>query len=301
MDDIAIIDTHHHFWDLGRNHYPWLAGHEEKHFFLGDYEALKRDYMPDDYRRDCAGHNVIGTVHVEAEWDRDNQVGETHWLTEVSEQHGLPTVIVAHAWFDRDNTEDVLARQAASPLVRGIRSKPVTAPTATTSVDGQPGTLGDPNWRAGFALLEKYGLSWDLRVPPWHLEEAAALVAGHPGIPVILNHTGFPWDRGEEGLAAWRRGMTALAAVPHVSVKLSEFGLAEPGWNYEGNRRVVLETIEMFGPARCMFASNFPVAGLRASYDHIYSAYKDFVRDFSRAEQELLFAGTAKRAYRIEI
>src|SRR5204863_486983 len=84
---------------------------------------------------------------------------------------GFPGAIVAHAWFDTDNAEEVIAAQAAFPLVRGIRSKPVTAPSTDHMAPGAPGTMQDERWLRGFALLEKYGLSWDLRVPFWHLEE----------------------------------------------------------------------------------------------------------------------------------
>ena len=103
MSRIALVDAHHHLWDLARNPYPWLADRPEPHFFLGDYSALKRDYLPDDYLHDAAGQDVLATVHCEAEWDRDDQVGETEWLTEVHARHGFPTAIVAHAWFHTDN------------------------------------------------------------------------------------------------------------------------------------------------------------------------------------------------------
>jgi predicted TIM-barrel fold metal-dependent hydrolase len=92
-DAVTLIDAHHHIWDLNRNYYPWLADHPETHFFLGSYDALQRNYLPDDYRRDAAAHNVLATVHVEAEWDRNNQVGETRWLSEVASQHGFLTMV----------------------------------------------------------------------------------------------------------------------------------------------------------------------------------------------------------------
>ncbi len=77
-----IVDAHHHLWNLDRNYYPWLSDRPEEHFFLGDYGALKKNYLPDDYRRDAAGFDVVATVHCEAEWDREDQVGETRWLSD---------------------------------------------------------------------------------------------------------------------------------------------------------------------------------------------------------------------------
>src|SRR5256885_15619471 len=93
-DAVTLIDAHHHLWDLRLGKHPWLSGAEEKPFFMGDYEPLKRNYLPQDYRRDAAGHNVLTTVHCEAEWDRSDQLGETSWLGEIHAQHGFPGAIV---------------------------------------------------------------------------------------------------------------------------------------------------------------------------------------------------------------
>lgn len=299
MDDLEIVDAHH-LWDLKRLRYPWLEGEPDPHFFLGDTTPLRHDYLPEDYFRDSRHHKVVKTVHIEAECDRATQVEETRWLTEINARYGMPNAIVGHAWFDTGNTEEILAGHKQFPLVRGIRSKPRVAPSPDKVEPGAPGTMGDPKWRAGFALLEKYDLSWDLRVPFWHLREAADVARSYPGIRIALNHTGLPWDRSPEGLAAWRAGMRALAAAPNVSVKISGLGLKGQPWTLEGNRRVILDTIELFGIDRCMFASNFPVDGLRADFDLIFGAFKQVVADFPRADQEKLFAGNAKRFYRIE-
>ncbi len=299
VDPIDVVDAHHHLWDLGVLDYPWLADGAHAGF-LGDYSALRKNYLPEDYHRDARNQRVIATVHVEAECDRRRQLDETRWLTEMHDRHGIPSVIVAHAWFDTEDAERVLAAQAAFLLVRGIRSKPKTAASAAAIRRGAPGTMDDPRWRAGFALLERYGLSWDCRVPPWHLGEAADLARDFPRIPVVLNHTGFPWDRSPAGLAAWREGMRALAACPNVTVKISELGLRDAPWTLEGNRPVVLETIAIFGVDRCMFASNFPVAGLRASFDLIFDSFKRMVGHFPPTDQEKLFSRNAMRVYRID-
>jgi predicted TIM-barrel fold metal-dependent hydrolase len=296
-DDIPICDAHHHLWDLEHYHYPWLAdAHDD--FFLGDRSGLKRNYLPPDYRRDAQGLNVVKTVHVEAEYRRDDQVGETRWVTSMAEQYGLPNAIVAHCWFHTPNAEAVMAAQAAFPLVRGIRSKPVTANRPGESVAGEPGAMDDPNWRAGLKRLQSYGLSWDLRVPPWHLEQAAGVVAGIPDTTVVLNHTGFPWYRYNEGLEVWRRGMRALAALPNLCCKLSCLCTLD-GWPYEENRRAVLETIDLFGADRCMFASNFPVDSLRIGYAEMFAHFKRMVADFPYAEQKALFHDNAVRFYRV--
>jgi predicted TIM-barrel fold metal-dependent hydrolase len=63
---VTLIDAHHHLWDLKANHYPFLSDRPEPHFFLGSYDAIRRDYLPADYLRDSRAHNVLTTVHCEA-------------------------------------------------------------------------------------------------------------------------------------------------------------------------------------------------------------------------------------------
>jgi predicted TIM-barrel fold metal-dependent hydrolase len=300
-DAVTLIDAHHHLWDLRQKKHPWLCGAEEKAFFMGDYGPLKRNYLPADYRHDAAGHNVLTTVHCEAEWDRADQLGETSWISEVHAQHGFPGAIVAHAWFDTENAEEVIATHAKSPLVRGIRSKPVTAASPDRIAPGAPGTMQDQRWLRGFALLDKYGLSWDLRVPFWHLEEAAAVARAFPKTPIVLNHTGFPWDRSEEGLRAWRRAMEVLAREPNVWVRVSEFGLKDQPWDYESNRRVVLDALAIFGIERAIFATNFPVAGLRIGYGDLVAAVSRMLAHLTADQRDRFFWKNAEAAYKLDV
>ncbi|MFC0410188.1 amidohydrolase family protein [Roseomonas elaeocarpi] len=296
-----IVDAHHHFWDLRQGHYPWLQeDYEGERFFLGEYRQILRDYLPDDLRHDAAPWNVVQTVHVEAEHDRGDQLGETRWLEALHGRTGLPSALVGHVFFHQPDAQQVLEAQARSPLMRGIRSKPVTAATPDGSVRGQPGTMDDPRWLEGLARLPALGLSWDLRVPWWHLAEAAAVVRQVPGLRVVLNHCGLPLDRSAEGLAAWRRGMAALADCADVSVKLSEMGLRGGVWDHEGNIGVVRDTVAIFGHERAIFASNLPVSGLSAPFGTIMDAV---LRGLDAREQRVVdavFAGNARRIYRLE-
>ncbi len=159
--------------------------------------------------------------------------------------------------------------------------------------------MQDERWLRGFALLEKYGLSWDLRVPFWHLDEAAAVARAFPATPIVLNHTGFPWNRSAEGLAAWRRGMEVLAREPNVCVKVSEFGLKDQVWDYESNRRIVLDALAIFGIERAIFATNFPVAGLRIGYGALVAAMSLMLRHLSAADRDRFFWKNAQIFYRL--
>ena len=93
---VTLIDAHHHLWDLKANRYPFLSDQPEPHFFLGDYDAIRRNYLPEDYLRDSQAHNVLTTVHCEAEMDRSRQVAETQWLTEVNARYGFPGAITSN-------------------------------------------------------------------------------------------------------------------------------------------------------------------------------------------------------------
>jgi predicted TIM-barrel fold metal-dependent hydrolase len=228
-------------------------------------------------------------------------VGETRWISGIHAAYGFPNAIIAHAWFDSANAADILEQQAGFPLVRGIRSKPVTVASAREKPAGGPGTMRDEKWLAGLSRLERYGMSFDLRVPYWHLEEAARVAAQFPNIPMILNHTGFPWDRSPEGLKAWRDAMEGIARQPNMHLKISEFGLADQAWDYESNRAIVRDALAIFGLERCLFASNFPVAGLRIGYDPLVRAVARMVADLGEAQREAVFWRNAARFYRLEV
>jgi predicted TIM-barrel fold metal-dependent hydrolase len=193
----------------------------------------------------------------------------------------------------------VLAGHAAFARVRGIRHKPAAARFPAEARPGAPGSMADPAWRRGYALLQRYGLSFDLQTPWWHLAEAAGLARDFPDTQIVLNHTGLPADRSPDGLAGWRNAMATLAAEPNAAVKIS--GLGQPGkpWTVEANGPIVRATIAIFGVDRCMFASNFPVDSLCADFDTIFTGFKSIVADLSHADQLKLFHDNAVRIYRL--
>lgn len=299
--DFDIVDCHHHLFGLDSVYYPWLTDRAEENFLLGNYDALKKNYLPGDLKKDHEDLRVVKTVHIEAEADHENSIAETQWLVGVMQSHDLPSALVAHAWFHRDDSQEEMQAQAAFSEVRGIRSKPVTSKSADelSTVIGVPGSMEDPNWRRGLGMLRDFNLSWDLRVPWWHLEQAAEVSALYPDLPIVVEHTGLPWDRSEAGLAAWKKAMTKLAALDNVFLKVSELGLAGDPWNYADNRRVVRDAIELFGFSRCMFASNFPVAGLRIGFRDQVCAIASMIDDCTHDERQRLFHDTAVEFYRL--
>ena len=240
-----------------------------------------------------APFHVEQSVYVEAEWNPTDPVGEMRYIAALRQEYGLPSVAVAQAWLDAGNVAAVLEQQAGFSFVRSVRHKPHANPTPT---DGAPGGMTDARWREGFALLARNGLFFDLQTPWWHLPEAARLAADFPDTQIVLNHTGLP-DRSPEGIAGWTRAMTALAACPNVAVKISGLGESGRPWTVAANRDIVRTVIDLFGPARCMFASNFPVDSLCASFATIFGGFREIVSDFPAGVQRALFRDNAIRIY----
>jgi predicted TIM-barrel fold metal-dependent hydrolase len=298
---LPIVDAHAHFWDLDAHYYPWLCDPEPIPFRYGDYSAIRHSYLPEDQRRDSRDFNVAGLVHIEAEHDPKDPLGETRWLTDLAASSGLPSACVCQARLDRGDVAEVLAAQAEFPLVRGIRHKPAAASDPRGARRGAPGSMDDAAWRRGYALLAGHGLSFDLQTPYWHLDAAAELAADFPETQIVINHTGLPADRGAEGLAVWRAALETVAAHANVALKIS--GLGQPGraWTVAGNGPVVRDAIAIFGAARCLFASNFPVDSLAADYRTIFSGFREIAADFPSGDIAKLFHDNAVRIYRLNL
>jgi predicted TIM-barrel fold metal-dependent hydrolase len=286
--DVPIADAHLHVWDPRAHYYPWLCDERPITFRYGDYAALRRPYLVADYRADSAGWPVAAGVYVEAEWDPRDPAGEMDFVAASRAAHGFPTVAIAQAWLHRSGCAELLEAHAARGFVRGVRHKPA------------PGMMDDAGWRAGYEHLAGLGLHFELQAPWTQLAEAARLARAFPDTALVLNHTGLPADRTPEGLAGWRAALRELAACPNASAKISGLGVPGAPWTAEANRAIVLTAIELFGAQRAMFASNFPVDGLCASFDTIFAGFDAITRGFTRAERRALFHDNAARLYRME-
>jgi predicted TIM-barrel fold metal-dependent hydrolase len=152
-------------------------------------------------------------------------------------------------------------------------------------------------WRAGYRHIADSGLHFELQTPWWHLPDALDLARAFPGTTIIVNHLGLPSDRSTTGLAAWREAMARVAEAPNMLVKLSGIGVPGGAWTPELNAPVVLEAIRLFGAARCMVGSNFPVDGLIADFRTIMAGLRAITAPLSRTDRLAVFAGTAARTY----
>ena len=273
-----IADAHLHLWDAEVHYYPWLCD-RPVNFRYGDYSALPRRYLLDDYRNDSSGWQVTHGVYVEAEWDPRDPLGEMSFIENIRTDKGFPTVAVVQAWLDRADCAQVLEAHAERAFVRGARHKPI------------PGMMDDAHWRSGFARLAPLGLHFELQAPWPQLEEAVRLSRDFPDTTIVLNHAGLPSD---DDLPGWRKALAELSRCPNVALKISGLG------KVARKREVVLAAIDLFGTGRAMFASNFPVDSLCASFDEIYSGFDEITHGFSQSERRALFHDNALRIYRME-
>jgi predicted TIM-barrel fold metal-dependent hydrolase len=294
---MQVVDPHIHLWDLSTHHYPWLANPQTS--FVGDARDLQHDYLLADLLRDAEDIEVLKLVHVDANHDPADPVEETRWLQSVADKDGMPNGIVAGADLSAENAEQVLEAHAAFANTRGIRQILNEHRNKLYDYVGRH-YMREPQWRRHFALLRRFGMSFDLQLYPSQMEEAAQLAREHADTQFIVNHAGMFVDRDSTpGYRTWREGMRMLAACPNVAVKLSGFAMFDHDWTIESLRPYVHETIDTFGSDRAMFASNFPVDRLFGTYTALWNAYARIVGDASDSEKQALFVGNAQRIYRI--
>nr|WKF61661.1 hypothetical protein HUO10_006193 [Paraburkholderia busanensis] len=297
---MQVVDSHIHLWDLKTHCYPWLDNPGVS--FVGDARDLKHDYLLDDLLNEAGDIEVLKLVHVEANHDPADPVEETRWLQSVAQRagsRGMPNAIVAAVDLSAPDAPALLEAHAGFANTRGIRQILNVHATRLFDYVGRH-YMREPRWREHFALLRRYGMSFDLQLYPSQMEEAAALARAHGDTLLIVNHAGMFVDRDSvAGYRAWRDGMRMLAACPNVAVKISGLAMFDHRWTIESLRPYVLETIDTFGVERAMFASNFPVDRLFGSYADLWHAYAAIVGGASDAEKDALFRRNAERCYRI--
>ena len=156
-----IIDTHHHIWR--RADVPWLADPPIPRMF-GDYFGLRRDYPVEEFMRDVEPQGITKSVHVTANWGLDRAIDETQWLQSVADTHGFPHGIVAQVDLADANVEAALKAHKQYPNVRGVRQMLYWDGDPVRQSVPRPDYCNGEEFRRGFALLEKYDLSFELQV-----------------------------------------------------------------------------------------------------------------------------------------
>ena len=295
--DGPIVDAHHHLWDLGSGRYSWLTDGPREVVF-GSTAPLIRDYLLDDYQADMAGIDLVKSVHIQASFF-DDPTAETRWLQSIADENGFPHGIVAYACLEQPDAESVLGAHCAHRNMRGIRQILSWHSNPVWTFSDRADLMQDAAWRRGFGLLRRHDLSFDMMIYSGQLGDALDLAQAFPDTQIVLNHTGSPADRDADAIAAWRAGMSALAGAANVAVKISDLGAYDHHWTVDSVRPFIRHTIDAFGTERCMFASDFPVAGIHGGADAVYDSFKTVVADLSPAEQRALFHDNAIRVYRL--
>ena len=314
---LPIIDPHHHLWD-----YP-------------DSRYVVADFLEDT----AAGHNIVRSVFVEcnSQYRTDGPepsrpVGETQYVRGLADESDaafpdrtkVAAGIVGYADLTLGADVDAVLTEhidAGGGRFRGIRHAcawDACDDIRNSHTNPSQGLLLQESFREGFALLEKYDLSFDA----WHyhtqIPQLTDLARAFPDTTIILDHVGGPLGIGpyagkrDEIFQQWSRAITELAQCPNVSVKLGGLAMKINGFGWhkrdkppgsdelaDANARYYHYCIEQFGAPRCMFESNFPVDKLSVSYGVLWNAFKKIAQGYSDSERAALFHDTAARVYRL--
>ncbi len=293
----AIVDAHHHIWR--RADLPWLDGPMQARIF-GPYEAIRRDYPIDEFLADIAGCEVTKSVYVQANWRKDAFEDEVAYVQRTADETGYPHGIVGYADFLAADVRPQLDRLSKYSSMRGLRMQLHWHENPQYRFAARPDLATDPTVQKNVAHLSEYGWSFDLQVFAGQMEGAAQLAAACPNVTFILQHAGMLEDLSAAGWETWRAGMKGLAARPNVVCKLSALGTFihrnDPGHI----AAIVRESLEIFGPARCLFGSNFPVEKLWTRYPDLVAAYRRTLAPFGEAAARAALHDTATRIYRLD-
>ena len=279
------IDAHLHLWDLGRSAYPWLTP---------AHGPLYTDITAERARAELNGCDVQRAVLVQA----DDTEADTAFLVEVAQRCGWVAGVVG--WVQLDDPT-VAQRQldrwrgtadAGGHTVCGVRH--------LVHDDPRDDFLELPAVRSSLRLVAAAGLPLD--VPdawPRHLRATAELATALPELTVVVDHLGKPPPAGPEQ-DAWREVLAAVAARPNTVAKVS--GLQAPGcpFTVEALRPAWETGLELFGPDRLMWGSDWPMTLLTEGYADTWRVLSALIGELSPAEQRLLLGGTARRVYRLD-
>lgn len=297
MYDGPVIDAHHHLWDLSLKRHRWLVEDDPALAALGDISFMRKTYLPADYLADAAGTNLVGTVHIEAVWDRTRSpVEETAWLEMLDRPSGIATRCIAYAGLAGPGAEALLEAQAAFPRVAGVRETIRWHPDPAKRWT-EAGIVASDAFRRGVALLGRHNFVLELLMNPYQAAEVADLARAFPHQRILVNHCGTPVDRDEAGLAFWREGLRTMAACPNIALKVSNFGAYGPDKSLPALRATVMSCIEAFGTERSLFGTDYPVARRNMTYRAMVEAFSEIISGFSADEQRALFCDNTRLWY----
>jgi predicted TIM-barrel fold metal-dependent hydrolase len=296
MNSVPTIDAHHHIWRL--DDLPWLSGPQVPRIF-GPYAPICRDYGIEEYRRDIAGCDIAKSIYIQTNWPAGKSYDEARWVQSVADETGWPHANVAHADLGDPDVGTLIKQLAKLPAVRGIRQQLHWHENPQYRFAPRPDVMNDKNWRRGLARLADHGLLFELQVFASQMADGAKLARSFPDTIFVLEHAGMLEDTSPGGWQLWREGMTALAACPNVSVKLSGLGTFVHACRADVMGPIIGETVAMFGANRCCYGSNFPIEKLWTDYATLYRTFRSAIAHLTEVEQAAILHDTAARLYRI--
>jgi predicted TIM-barrel fold metal-dependent hydrolase len=291
-----MIDSHFHIWtqaDL-----PWLMGPMQPRIF-GPYEPIRRDYPIKEYLADAGAAGVTQAVYVQANWAVDRYLDEVAFVAEASKRSGFPIAIVAYADLLAADARPQLDALAKEPSVRGVRMQLHWHDNPLYRFAKEPELCRDATLQKNIGHLADYGWSFDLQVFAGQMAGAAEMADACPGVTFVLQHAGMLEDLSPAGMATWRAGMATLAKRPNVASKLSGLGTFLRRNDAAHVAAVARETLQLFGAARCLFGSNFPIEKLWTTYADLAAAHHAAIAHLSPADQAAVTDGTARRIYKL--
>ena len=280
------LDAHQHFWRYLAADYPWIDPG-------GRMVVLRRDWLPLNLWPLLEAHGLDGCIAVQAR----SSAEETDFLLDLARKFEWIAAVVGWVDLRAADLAIQLARWQGQAKLVGFRHLVQDEPDVEA-------LLADPAFNRGVAALQTAGLTYDVLVRAPQLRLVPAFCARHDRHWLVLDHLGKPAIAGgRESDAAWQAQLVRLAALPHVVCKLS--GLVTE----VGDRAVdateicrYLDTaLELFGPRRLLFGSDWPVCLLKAEYSEVFELIDRWAAPLSEDERATLFGGTAARCYRLTL
>lgn len=284
----AFVDSHVHLWDVAAN--PWYSFPQPgpNDFGLGLKAPFPDRFLWPDYLETVSAVELRKFVHVTAVTQARDVEAETAWIDAIARQAGLPYAIVGTIDLEAPlgEIEALIAREQRHPAYRGFRL-----------LGGAD--YGAEKTRAVLRLMGERGLVYDAVAHTGSIADAGRGLAAYPDLTVVLEHTGWPLAMDAGHVARWREELAVFAGLPNAFCKLSGLGMTVHRNDLDTFRRFFDPALELFGPARCMFASNFPVDLSYGEPDELFAIFEVVAQELDEAEAEMLYASTAERAYRI--
>ena len=269
-----MIDAHQHFWQLGRFDYPWMSK---------DLGILYRDYVPADLAPILKQNHITQTVLVQA----SNSVDETRWLLELADTNDFIAGVVG--WVDLTS---VNTQPSEHPKFKGVRHLVESEPNDDWLI--QRSVL------SGLQKLSARGLTYDLLVHTRHLKHVPLVAETCPDLKLVIDHLAKPPIARNE-ITDWSEAMKPLANYSNIHCKLS--GLVTEAnwtsWKTDDLRPYVNHALEIFGPDRMMFGSDYPVCLLAASYDRVLDSFQEILNTLNDTDREKIFLTNAAKFYRL--